>query len=272
MKIMVTGSAGFLGREVVSQLRKSNLEVIPVARRADAYTECCDLQNIKSLLALLEDKKPDVVVNCAAQADWGKNKLAQLFTVNALVPSVLADWCGSNNSYLLQISGTLVYGTSVTTVVESALETPDTDYGISKLLADQMIRASGATAGIIRFGGIFGGGGPDHLGINRAIRMAKSGELPELIGSGAARRNYIHVVDAAKLLRFCINNRLEGVHIAGGKEVLSVKKMLQIICDIYLDGQHPKRVDGNDGRDQIVVSSDSLPNGSSFKESLLYEA
>ena len=271
MKVLVTGSTGFLGSEVVRLLRQQDVEVFAVARRHSPSTVNCELNDLEFVFRLLEDAHPDAIINCAAQVDWGQNRLSELFTVNALVPGIMADWCKSNGAYLLQVSGTLVYGSVATHVDQSLTEAPDTDYGRSKLLADQMIQASGASAGIIRFGGIFGKDGPEHLGINRAIRLARSGELPTLTGKGNARRNYIHVTDAAERLVFCVLNRLQGIHLAGGSQVLSIADMLQQICDVYLEGKQPIVIDGNEALDQVIIGSSALPGGHPFKESLLIE-
>ena len=45
----------------------------------------------------------------------------------------------------------------------------------------------------MRFPGIYGFGGPDHLGINVSIKNALNNKRPVLFGDGLARRNYIFV-------------------------------------------------------------------------------
>lgn len=114
---------------------------------------------------------------------------------------------------------------------------------------------------------IFGPNGPTHLGINRVIAEAMQGGRPTLIGRGTARRNYVHVDDVAAMIAFCVDRTLTGLYLAGG-EVVSFRKMLEDVCDIFLPGFKPIQKDGPMAKDQIVVPSDHLPRSRSFREGI----
>jgi UDP-glucose 4-epimerase len=149
---------------------------------------------------------------------------------------------------------------------------PDTDYGKSKVLAEELISASGCKAAMVRLGGIFGRRGPDHLGLNRAIRAAAEGRPPTVVGTGRALRNYIHVDDAAEALAQAAVSGLTGTHLLAGSQVLSIADMLQAVCDAYLPGTTPVRADGPEAADQVVEVSGALRPSRPFAEALRSEA
>lgn len=271
MRVLVTGAAGFLGSETFRLLKNLGHDVVGTSRSREHEAVYCDLSSTIEVATMLDDVRADAIVNCAAVVDFGGGALQQMYDVNVLLPGLLAAWTRKEHAYLMQISGTLVHGINSECIRSDSVAEPDTDYGRSKWMAEELIRVSGVSAGIIRFCGIFGKNGPDHLGINRAIRAAMKGEAPTVIGSGNAKRNYIHVSDAALVIEYCLKNRVSGVRFAGGPEVMSVLEMLQTICDVSLPGQHPKFRQGADGGNQIVQSSPDIPRGKTMAEALLSE-
>lgn len=269
MKILVTGADGFLGAAVMRKLRRSYSEIVPVTRRShvgDGFV-LCDLSDPIAVADLLERAKPSCVVNLAARADFSQAVLADLYAINTLCPAIIADYCRKHDAHLVQASGTIVLGFYNTNYSTNTPERPDTDYGTSKLLAEKMIMASGCNYAIIRFGGIFGINGPEHLGINRAIKQAQNGILPKVVASGAATRNYVFVEDAAAMIEKSIADKLCGIFMAGG-ETISIKGMLQAICDEWLPGQSPLVDNGAESHDQIIEVSAELGSFRSFRDCL----
>ena len=268
MKTLVIGANGFLGGYVVDVFKRANHDVYASARSSANERIECDLSSPSQLLQLLESVSPDVIVNCAAVVDFGTDCLGVQYSVNTLAPAIMAAWCKINNAYLCQVSGSIVHGTAVETVNEDTPISIKGDYGHSKWLAEQMIEASGATAVRVRFGGIFGVNGPEHLGLNRAIRAAKNGAVPSIVGNGLANRNYIHVIDAASVLLYCVENELTGVRWSAGRETHTIAELMQTICDVYLSGRSPDFTQGSEASDQIIETSLDLPKGLGFREAL----
>ena len=269
MKILVSGGDGFLGTAVVSLLRQTHTEVHSLTRRSErqGVTVYCDLSVASSVSAVLSAVAPECIVNLAATVDFSKNVLPLLYPVNSLCPAIMAEYCRRTGALLVQASSIVVLGYRKTCFVLDSLESPDTDYGRSKLIADHAILASGCMAAIIRFGGIFGENGPQHLGLNRVIAEAKQGARPRIVGTGSALRNYIHVADAATMISRCISEGIAGVLYAGG-ETRSVLQMYQSVCDVWLPGQMPLLLGGEDGQDQLVLSSEVLGATRSFDHCL----
>jgi len=270
MKVLVTGAKGFLGNATTVALRTSGHEVVATGKKTGGELIGCDLTVPSGIEVLLKKCRPDAIINCAAEVDFGDGVLNKLYPINALAPAVMCLWAAANGAYFVQVSSVAVQGVRSRFIDEFTPIDPDTDYGLSKWLAEEMVRASGAECSVVRFCGIFGVGGAKHLGINKAINNARIGVAPTIRGGGAAKRNYIHISDAAAALEACVGNRLNGVQWAAGREVNSIAEILDTLCEVYeLEG--PLSEEGQEGIDQVVKSSKALPLGKTLSEALVSE-
>lgn len=68
-KIFIVGSSGFLGSEIVKQLKKIKNIKILYLRRNSKFKDFTDKKNIKNILGKLT---PNIVINCAAMIDVDK--------------------------------------------------------------------------------------------------------------------------------------------------------------------------------------------------------
>jgi len=269
MRVLITGANGFLGGELRRQLGQTKHVPIPFVRKKVGLGDIeCDIGNTNNLLIALNEYQPDAVINCAAKVNFSENSMQDQYNINALAPAVIASWCVNNDAHLIQVSGSIVNGSTATEFSNSSQELPDNYYGETKLLSDRAIRLSQCRHTIVRFGGIFGEGGPNHLGINSVIEQAKLGNTPIIVGKGCALRNYIHVQDAVKALIYCLDNKITGTHYSGSRKSISIAQMIEGICDIYMDGHSPSYQDGNEAIDQITIVSQSLPEVKSFRAAL----
>lgn len=265
---MVTGATGFLGAATVDVARRAGLTVVPTARRGSHAVIAVELEDVPALLAVLDEVRPTAIINCAVVADFGAHVLERQYQTNALAPAVMAAWARRHNALVVQPSASIVHGARTERIGPTTPVNPDTDYARSKWLAEEMIRASGCRTAIIRFAGIFGYSGPAHLGLNAAIRGAQTGSPPVVVGSGRARRNYVHVEDAATALVYCVRTPLLGVFRMAGRDVLSIREMLEAVCQVYRPRGELSFTPGVEGSDQIVETSPELPPGRSFLEAL----
>jgi nucleoside-diphosphate-sugar epimerase len=265
VRVLVTGADGFLGSATVKAARARGADVIASGRRGgDAPA---DVSSPEALTRVLDEVAPDAIINCAATVDFSA-PLEAIFATNTLGPAVIAAWCFARRRHLVQCSTLAVYGIRAPKIDDATPVTPDTAYGASKLLADEMIAASGCSSTIVRLGGVYGAGGGRHLGLNRSIDLALGGIPPTLKGAGEARRSYVSVDDAADILAWCAQQRLRGPHICAGSEQLPLATMLQLICDVLLPGAKPVREEGPVLADQVAVSSAALPQARSMVENL----
>ena len=255
-KVLVTGAGGFLGQEVIKILKNKNFDFVGVSRNIeDEKFAFCDLSNPRNVFELLEKTKPDFIVNLAAHVDFKKRDLQSFFPVNVLLPTIFGYYCKDKDKLLIQSSGIIVHGFKHEIYKSTTELLPDSGYGESKLLADKIIMSSGCDYSILRIGGIFGRHGPTHLRINKAIDDAIKGKTPSVTGKGAAKRNYVYVRDVAKAIVKCIEQKITGVHYLGG-EVKTIESMLIDLCEIFVPGNHPEYIHGENASDQIIENSE----------------
>jgi dTDP-4-dehydrorhamnose reductase len=153
VKVLVFGSTGQLGTDVVGVFIGRGEDVIPVTR------ELADLTDRDSVRALLAREHPDAVVNCAAFHDpAGCEEDPQLaFAVNATGVETLAQLCADISTKLMTVSTDYVFdGTKVGGYSEEDPPNPLNRYGDSKLAGEQRARAAHSQTFVVRTQSLFG--------------------------------------------------------------------------------------------------------------------
>lgn len=271
--VLVTGASGFIGRATVTALRDAGWDVTETSRnKAEADSGAAiylDLEDPASILALYEAHRFDAIVHLGARVGWSGETDSELLLPNVLATGLLAHLAETWAAYFLFCSAAIVHGARSSRIEAGSDLNPDTAYARSKWLAEQIVGCSGTQHCILRLAGVFGGDGPAHLGLNRSIADIRQGQAPIQTGAGGNLRNYIYVNDVGNAIAYALNQRLTGTHLLAGKDELSIREMLQILCDIFMPGTHPTRESGAKALDQIIVSSDALPETASFRDAII---
>jgi dTDP-4-dehydrorhamnose reductase len=146
MRILVTGSAGQLGRSFQRSLAGVTETLFYDLKELDLT----DSAQIKRSLAEL---KPELVINCAAytEVDAAEDKADLAFAVNATAPKVIAEEQARRGGAIIHISTDYVFdGTKNGEYIESDPPNPLSVYGRTKLAGEQGVAASGAAHLIFR--------------------------------------------------------------------------------------------------------------------------
>jgi dTDP-4-dehydrorhamnose reductase len=168
MKILLTGVSGQLGRELLPQLEPLgsvtcvDRDVLP----GDETTLCLDLGEFESVDKLLEDVRPDIIVNAAAYTavDPAEENREIAFRLNAELPRRLADWAARNDSLLLHYSTDYVFsGTANRPYGEQDETGPLNVYGESKLAGEVAIANSGCRHLVVRTSWVYSGHGGNFV-------------------------------------------------------------------------------------------------------------
>lgn len=157
-KILITGSRGQLGLELIKQLEG--------ARAIDAQVLAVDLPGLdiadeRSVFSFCQEKRPDVIVNCAAytNVDSCENNETLAFRVNAIGARNLAAAAFDINAKILQVSTDYVFdGTGNSPKREYDPINPLSVYGKSKALGEQMVREVNPRHFILRTAWLYGEG------------------------------------------------------------------------------------------------------------------
>ncbi|WP_338427389.1 dTDP-4-dehydrorhamnose reductase [Clostridioides difficile] len=162
MKILITGSNGQLGKELVNQLEAINQSinqpkyVILATTRSDL-----DISNQTNVDNFILHNKPDVVVNCAAytKVDACEDNIEIAYKINALGVRNLAIASEKVNAKLIHISTDYVFnGFSKYPYREDNKTEPNSVYGKSKLMGEKFVEQFSHKYFILRTAWLYGNG------------------------------------------------------------------------------------------------------------------
>ena len=143
MKILVLGANGMFGSMVLSQLSSiDSHEVVGTVRNPttdqDNITVSIDVLNEPALLGVMNEFKPDVVINCTGlikQRSEASDAL-QIFPINALFPHRLAQICADFQAWLIQFSTDCIFSGKEGNYSDDAEIGVSDFYGLSKYVGE----------------------------------------------------------------------------------------------------------------------------------------
>jgi len=272
LRVLVTGSSGFIGSAIADKLETNGCNVVRASRNTSEANNdnliYLDLAKLESVSRLASYKPFDVIVHLGAKIGWNNESLEELYIPNVLSTGLIANLCMNTNALLIFSSAAIIHGVENEAITKESSLDPDSNYGQSKYLAEELIRISGARSCILRIGGVFGLNGPNHLGLNVSITEALDKISPILYGSGKAYRNYIYLWDVVSCVEYVINNSIEGVHLLAANEKISIKSMINEICKILGSGINPNMLNRVDVKNMLIEHSDKLPSTRTFQAAL----
>jgi len=137
MRVLVTGSLGQLGSELVSILGSRGTPVMGVDRPGIDITQSGSIATAFSLF------EPTVVINCAAwtAVDDAETNEAAALRANGLGPELLAQACAEIGAWLVQVSTDYVFaGDATSPYSETDAPAPLTAYGRTKLAGELAVQ------------------------------------------------------------------------------------------------------------------------------------
>ena len=195
--------------------------------------------DLDRIMAIIEDCKPEYVVNFAAQGmvaeSWDHPE--HWFTTNVVSTVRLHDRlrrCSFLKKYV-HISTPEVYGTCQGDVKENTAYNPSTPYAVSRAAGDMslhtFIQAYQFPAVITRAANVFGPGQQLYRIIPRTILYIKLGEKLKLHGGGSSVRSFIHMRDVADgILRVSRDAPPGEVYHFATRQAISIRELVEFIC------------------------------------------
>lgn len=232
MKILVTGSSGFLGSNLISRLKKSEYKVINYDLHSYPLEK---LSNIKLLMEKI--KGIDAVYHLAGIKD---STSSELYRVNILETRNLINAIRlyAPKAHLIFTSTFAVYKipSRGQMVDEDFPIVPRNEYGRSKLKAEKEIenisKKFGVRSTILRISNIYG---PSKVLVKNSViadfidKIMKNEEI-EIEGNGRQTRDFIFVDDVVSALVCALStDKSFGVYnIASGEEVSIIELVSKI--------------------------------------------
>ncbi|MGD8308184.1 MAG: NAD-dependent epimerase [Chromatiales bacterium] len=223
MKVLVTGSAGFIGSALALRLLGRGDEVVGIdnlnpyydvalkkARLArtldhDAYTDArLDLEDRRGVAEVFERHGPDRVVNLAAQAGVRysiENPLAYVDT-NLVGFANILEACRHNGvEHLVYASSSSVYGanTNMPFSVHHNVDHPLSLYAATKKANELMAHTYSHLYGLpttgLRFFTVYGPWGRPDMALFKFTRSILAGEPIDVFNHGRHRRDFTYIDD-----------------------------------------------------------------------------
>jgi dTDP-4-dehydrorhamnose reductase len=191
MKILLTGCAGQLGREL-----KRSLACLGELHACDRRQ--LDLAQADGLRAAVREIAPSVIVNAAAYTavDKAESDQATADAINAQAPGILAEEAKHLGAMLVHFSTDYVFdGTKSAAYTEDDAPAPLSAYGRSKLAGELAIASSGARHLILRTSWVYGLHGANFM--KTMLRLGSERDELRVIGDQVGAPTWTrHLADA----------------------------------------------------------------------------
>jgi dTDP-4-dehydrorhamnose reductase len=160
MKLMVTGAAGMLGRDVVLAAANAGHEVVGYG-----HTEL-DVTDAEAVLDRAEWERPAVIINCAAwtDVDGAEESEESAMAVNGIGAGNVSAAAAAIGAKLVYVSSDYVFdGESDTPYVETDQPGPISAYGRTKLAGEEATVVANKRSFVVRSSWLFGIGGGNFV-------------------------------------------------------------------------------------------------------------
>ncbi|WP_020386059.1 SDR family oxidoreductase [Kribbella catacumbae] len=231
MKLLITGGAGYLGRELV---RLADCEVVATYGRVPVPGGVpLDVRDRAAAEAVVRQVRPDVVIHTAyRQSDWRT-------TADGAANMAIA----ARGVRLVHVSSDAVFSGADSPYDEDAMPDPITPYGAAKAAAETAVGAIDPSAVIARTSLVVGGGSTQEA----MVHAIASGQPGALFSDNI--RCPIHVTDLASALLELARSAHAGIAHLAGPDALSRYEMGRLIA--ARDGLDPASLRTGSGPSDI---------------------
>ncbi|MCF7907811.1 MAG: dTDP-4-dehydrorhamnose reductase [Candidatus Omnitrophica bacterium] len=241
MKILITGAAGMLAEEVVSNLLKHGHKVV----QADINQRLPDILKINiqdrdGVMRLVEKESPDYIFHLAAETDVDlcEEDPDHAFRVNSQGTENIALVCLEHKIPCLYIStGAVFSGVKQEPYTEFDTPLPVSVYGRSKLKGEEIVKNTLNKYFIIRAGWMVGGWELDKKFVYKIVQQLKKGQkqlrvVADKFGSPTFTKDF------ANNLMSVINSKRYGLyHMANTGTCSRYDMAVKIVEYMGLNGQ-----------------------------------
>jgi UDP-glucose 4-epimerase len=232
MKILIIGSEGFIGKNILNHLinKQHSLIACDLISNSGAVYQYFQVDiNLVELKNILEKETPDVVINAAGKASVYESfrEPFEDYTSNTSVNYIILDAIRkySPHTKFVFLSSAAVYGNPLRLpVVESDPLSPISPYGFHKLQAELIAREFFECFNIssiaLRIFSCYGAGQKKLL-LWDLCNKARLQQDIVLKGCGNESRDFVHVSDVASCVHHLIKKNITGFEVfnlAWGKE------------------------------------------------------
>jgi len=263
-KILIIGSRGFIGKQVVSAFKsEKNVQIF------EGYKHNIDLSNIQSFKKAFNKIKPDVIINLAAFSHLDKSDFQNIFKLNCFSVIDLVDFLISNNfdGRFINTSSALIYGTQTKGVIkEDSPLRPEHTYAVAKAAIDNLfgIIQKDLQATSVRPFNCIGIGHREDYVVPKIIKHFHQKKQIIELGDIHSKRDFVDVRDVGRMYLYCskIKTVIPSINLCSGKaiSIKSIVQKLEKISDhqikIEINSKYIRDVDSKNMRgDNSIITS-----------------
>ena len=264
LRVLVTGSAGFIGSHVYDLIFDRNYNVFGVDDLSGGFMRNVskkeyffklDLRDRKKTDEFISKLKPQVIFHLAADATEGRSQFTPFSAIdrninayiNLLVPAI-REGLGK----MVLISSMSVYGAQQAPFKEEMIPQPEDIYGISKLTMELITKVMSQVYGfkyvIIRPHNVYGPrqnlSDPYRNVIGIFINRLMQGKNFYIYGDGEQRRAFSYIDDVAPLIvELGFRKDAEGeVFNVGSDEVVTLNELSELILKEFFGDNIPAKL------------------------------
>lgn len=279
MKILVTGSAGFIASHLIEELlkdesnfiigidnfysgTKENLDFIKSIDSKNKFEFIeADIRNFEEINKIIKDKKIEQIYHLAAivsvqesiQNPLLSNEVNVKGTLNILESAKL-----NSVKRVVFSSSAAVYGDEPTQPKnEISITKPISPYGYEKLIGEQYMKLYSELYGVetvsLRYFNVYGerqSATSDYSGVISIFENRyKKNEIPNIYGDGEQYRDFVYVKDVAKANIKAMNtSNISGeVFCVGTSQKVSINDLVNILNDKYSKSIKPNYFQARNG-------------------------
>lgn len=243
MRILITGSNGLLGQNIVKQLQVHDADFLATSKGENRISSLnssnykqLDIKNKKEVESVFNSYQPTVVINTAAMTnvDACESQKDLCWDMNVNAVQYLIDACKKHNTHLIHLSTDFVFDGESGPYKESDIPNPLSYYGKSKFEAEQLIQKSNLenwaiARTIIVYGFV------EKMSRSNVVLWAKSalekGEPINVVDDQF--RSPTHGSDLAKGCLLIADKKANGIFHLSGKELMSILELVERVADYY---------------------------------------
>ena len=248
LKVLVTGSAGLVGQQVVKDLSNSHQVFSCYNESKPEYGDSVkmDLKNREMISSILTEKKPDIVIHLGAMTgvDLCEKEKTSASEINTKATEIIAKECSKLNSFLVYVSTDYVFDGNLGMYKEDDVTNPLGFYGKSKLEGEKVVQNFSTNWCIARTSTPFGLH-PTKKSFPMWVieNLQKQKQIDVLIDQFTSPT---YIPNLSRMLVEISERRITGIIHAAGASKISRYQMASMISDkLNLDGTLLKQISIN---------------------------
>ncbi len=250
MNLLVTGATGFIGPHLCQELIQRGYTVFGLSysgkvqnmssllNQKEFHLQMGDIRDVRFLSDMIRGNSIKAILHLAAQLPYSEdlNNPFLSFDINAGGALNLL-----NAAYLNHVDK-FIYASTMSVyseppqylpVDEKHPLQPSTIYGVSKLAGELYCQAYSKVIDmvVLRYGGAYGKGQPEHNAIPRFVNQALSNMPITIYGDGTQTTDFVHIKDIVQGTLLALERNKPGVYNIGSGEEIKLSDLAKRIIN-----------------------------------------